>query len=122
VETVAVRRGLAIVRLTRRDVEDVRIGWREREIGDRRCTVGVEHRLEGRAVVRRLYDAADGVTDVLGGRVLFIDGEIVDADALSDGADRAPPEAAEERVGGLIDERARRIRRRLLGHRRRRET
>src|SRR5215467_938334 len=93
VESIAVRRGLAIVGFTRRDVDDVRIGRRECDVGDRRGVV-VEDRFERGAAVRGLEDARDREAEIVGRRVLWVDRDGVEAAAWSDGADTAPVEPA----------------------------
>jgi hypothetical protein len=103
VQPVSVRRRLPVVRFAGGDVEDVRVGGRERQIGDRSGSVGVENRFEGDAVVHRLDHASDGKSDVIGRRVLLVHRDVVDSAALRERSDGAPSEAAQERVVRLVD-------------------
>ena len=119
VEPIAVRRRLAVVRLAGRDVYDVGIGGRERDIGDGPGAVAVEDGLERGAIVDGLDDAADGKADVVRRRMFFIDRNVIDSATLSDGPDRTPSKIAQQRIVRLVQD-AGRCRGRRLRERERR--
>src|SRR5207244_3218624 len=78
VDAVAERGRLAIVGFAGPDVHDVGVRWMDRDVADRRGAVGLEHRLEGDAVVLRLENAADGVTNIDNAAIAFRHGDAVD--------------------------------------------
>ncbi len=106
IDTVAERRGLAIVRLARTDVHDGGVRRVDRDVADGGGAVGLEDRLERRGVVLRLEHAADGVADVDDIRIALGHRDVVDAAAHAGGTDRAESEAGKQRVVRLIDDRA----------------
>ena len=80
------------------DVHDVRIRRMDRDVADRRGAVGLEHRLERRAVVLGLEHAADRVADVDDARIAFGHGDVVDASAHAGRTDRSEPECRQQRI------------------------
>ena len=103
VHPVSERGALAVVRFARADVQDVRIGRGDGDVPDRMRGVGVEDRRERGAVVDGLPDAARREADVVHRCVVGSDGDVVHASALANGADRAPAEAAEQRISRDVD-------------------
>jgi hypothetical protein len=103
VDAVAERRRLAVVRLARADVDDVRIGRMDRDVADRCAAVGLEHRRERGAVVVRLEHAARRVADVDDVRIRLGHRDIVDASAHACRSDRSKPERLQHRIGRLVD-------------------
>ena len=71
------------------------------DVADRRRAVRLEHRLERRAVVVGLEDAADRVADVDDARIALGDRDVVDAPAHARRTDGAEAEAGEQRVAWI---------------------
>ena len=80
---------MAIVGLAGADVENRRVGGREREVADRGVRLVVEDGLPGVAAVDGLEDSAGGGADIDDARVGFDHGEVVDAAAHGGGSDTA---------------------------------
>ena len=101
-DAVADRGTLAVVRLARADVDDVRIGRRNGDGADRFIRHVVEHRMPVKAAVGRLPHAAGGEADVQQHRILFGADDIVQAAHHHRRSDGAEFKTAQHRIGGLV--------------------
>src|SRR6185369_16705737 len=87
IDTVAPRRTLSIIRLAGTDPDDIRVRGRYADVADRRRSLLVEDRLEGRAGVCGFPYAA-GRGSYIEGRGVAVDNrEVVDASAHVSGTD-----------------------------------
>src|SRR5262249_40190414 len=83
--------------------DDIWIGRRDRDVADRVCSVRLEDRLPGSAVVCRLPDAVGREPYVDDVGVLFDGGDIVDASAHAGWSDGAKDEALQQWIGRPVD-------------------
>ena len=98
------RRTLPVVGLSRAHVDHVRVGRRDGDGPDGVGAVGIEHRLERRAVVGGLPQTAGGEADEEGVWVVGVHRDVVHSAALAHGADGAPAEHLQQRVVCGVDD------------------
>src|SRR5207247_10698791 len=94
---VAPRRTLAIVGLPAADPNNVGLGRRDTELADRRCTLIIENRLEGRSRVCSLPHPPRRRSNIEGGTVAFNHGEVINASAHDGRTDCAPLQILQRR-------------------------
>src|SRR5262245_11076832 len=101
----AERGALTIVRLTRADVNDVRVGRRDRDVSNRGDRIGIEDRHPCRPVIRAFPDSAGGKPEIDRAWIALDDSDVVDATAHVRRTNRSPDEGLQDGIVGLIDRR-----------------